>query len=210
MYTSPQKPLSPPSSNTVKHSLQINKTRLSIVHGNIVHEPSETIVNAANEDLWLGAGVAGAIDSAAGREVDLECKRIMSNRGKISIPIGSCVETGSGFLSERGIFKVIHAVGPIWKGGYSGEKESLEKCVLEALKITESGKFKSISFPAISSGIFGFPKKECAQCMIRTVVRFVEKKGGCELEEVRFVNYDWETVKVFSDVFRKEVLGEEI
>ena len=119
------------------------------------------------------------------------------------------METGSGFLSERGILKVIHAVGPIWKGGHSGERESLEKCVLEALKIAEYSKLKSISFPAISSGIFGFPKKECAQCMIRTVVGLVEKKGGCELEEVRFVNYDSETVKVFSDVFKKEVLGVE-
>lgn len=126
----------------------------------------------------------------------------MKNR-KSWLENGETEITSSYNLKEKqGIKYVIHAVGPVWKDGYSKEKEQLRDCVRNSLAKFEGKEIKSISFPAISSGIFGFPKDLCADIMIKTAILIIEKRET-GVEEIRFTNFDMPTVKVFQEKFEE-------
>jgi len=113
------------------------------------------------------------------------------------VDTGDTAITNSGDLRKKqGISFIIHAVGPVWKGGHHKEPELLANCVKNSLKKYEkTHKIHSISFPAISSGIFGFPKEKCAEIMINTTIEVIDK--GLVMKEVRFTNLDSETVGIF-------------
>lgn len=101
---------------------------------------------------------------------------------------------------------MVHAIGPKWKGGFGDEFSDLRSCVIKALDILSALKMKSISFPAISSGIFGFPKEICAEIMIHAAIDFVKEKEAQnmpKIDEIRFTNFDSETVAEFQKVFQK-------
>jgi O-acetyl-ADP-ribose deacetylase (regulator of RNase III) len=179
--------------NKVLQEAEINGKLIRIVHGDITEEEVDAIVNAANEYLKHGGGVAGAIVRKGGYEIQEESDKIGY------VPTGSAAITGAGKLPAK---YVIHAVGPIWEGGQSEEDQKLESAVLSSLKIADEKKLKSISFPAISAGIFGFPKERCAKILIDTAVKFLNQNPNTSIEEIRFCLFDEPTLNAFLDEFK--------
>jgi O-acetyl-ADP-ribose deacetylase (regulator of RNase III) len=142
----------------------INNRTLKLVEGDIVLLDVEAVVNAANSSLILGGGVAGAIRSHGGPSIQEECNRIGP------IQVGEAVATNAGNLKAK---YVIHAAGPV--SGEGEEDEKLRNATLNSLEIAEEKKIKDIAFPAISTGIFGFPLQRCSEIMLEAAKEFLEK-----------------------------------
>jgi O-acetyl-ADP-ribose deacetylase (regulator of RNase III) len=175
--------------------LQVNGPDLiRLVRGNIVDShPGEAIVNAANSELLPGAGVCGAIHRAGGPSIAEECRRIRAERG--SIPPGQAVATTAGHLPAK---YVIHAVGPIWSGGGRGEAEVLSSCYRNSMRLAEELGLHSISFPAISTGVYGYPVGKAAWVAIQTLVECL--RAAKKVSLVVIVLFDKATLDVFADV----------
>ncbi len=163
---------------------------IEVVRGDITMEEVDAIVNAANSRLQHGGGVAGAIVRRGGRIIQEESNEIGYVR------VGDAAVTGAGRLPCK---KVIHAVGPMW--GEGGEEEKLRDAVESSLRLAHIHGFESLSMPAISSGIFGFPKDKCAEILFSTVLRFFENNPESNLRKVRFCNIDQETCSHFTREF---------
>ena len=157
--------------------VKVNKTVLEIIQGDITEQDTDAIVNAANAALQMGGGVAGAIRRKGGPKIQEECNKIGGTY------VGGAVITTGGNLKAK---YVIHAVGPRW--GEGNEDEKLRNATLNSLKLADEKNLKSISFPAISTGIFGFPMKRASEIMLRTTVEYL--KGETGLERVVYVLYD--------------------
>jgi O-acetyl-ADP-ribose deacetylase len=138
--------------------------RLELLAGDITTVAADAIVNAANSALAGGGGVDGAIHHAAGP--DLARELAARYRG---CPTGSAVITGSGRLAEHGVRWVVHAVGPIWRGGGHGEAELLSSAYATAFRLADEAGARSVALPAISAGIYGYPLEEAAAIALRTV-----------------------------------------
>lgn len=169
-----------------------NGVRIEVVHGDLTEEHVDAIVNAANESLDHGGGVAGAIVREGGEIIQQESRRI----GRVRT--GTAVFTGAGELPAK---YVIHAVGPIWDDGESGERELLAAAVRSSLELASQLGCTSVALPAISSGIFGFPKDIAAEIIIRTIRIFIDTSTG-SLRRVRCTNIDVETVQLFHRVLQ--------
>jgi O-acetyl-ADP-ribose deacetylase (regulator of RNase III) len=162
----------------------INRRKLKLVEGNIVLLDVEAVVNAANSSLILGGGVAGAIRSYGGPSIQEECNKIGP------IQVGEAVATNAGNLKAK---YVIHAAGPV--SGEGEEEEKLRNATLNSLKIAEERKIKDIAFPAISTGIFGFPIEKCSEIMLEAAMEFLEKHE--HPQEIIFCLYGQEAYSVF-------------
>lgn len=169
----------------------INGTKIIIKEGDITREKVDAIVNAANSSLMGGGGVDGAIHRAGGRAILEECKKIVANQGRL--PPGKAVITLGGNLPAR---YVIHTVGPVWHGGKYGEAETLASCYIECLKLAASNNIKSIAFPAISTGAYGYPIDLATKVAVNTVVDFIRKNIKL-LDKVCFILYDSNTYEVY-------------
>ena len=167
-----------------------------IVKGDLTDETVDAIVNAANSHLIHGGGVAAAISRKGGSAIDAESDEVVRTRGPVAV--GSAVVTTAGNLPAK---MVIHTVGPQW--GEGNEHEKLAKCVRSTLGLAEEQGCESVSFPAVSSGIFGFPKSECAEVMLQAVDEFVKKNPHLILQEIRMCNIDNETTDIFEMEARK-------
>ncbi len=165
----------------------LNGVTLQIIRGDITEEEVDAIVNAANSRLAGGGGVDGAIHMAGGPAIMEECRRIGY------CPTGDAVVTGAGRLKAR---YVIHTVGPVWRGGYKGEKELLAMAYKSCMKRARELKIKSMAFPAVSAGAYGFPLEEAASIAIGTVASELEKDSG-DLSTVRFVLFNQDTYSAF-------------
>lgn len=168
----------------------INKTRLSLIQGDITRQETDAIVNAANSSLMGGGGVDGAIHRAGGPEILEECRKIVKKQGRL--PTGKAVMTTGGNLRAA---HVIHTVGPIWRGGHSSEPELLASAYRESLELAAAAGLSSISFPSVSTGAYGYPIDAAAEVALRTVIVFLQKKTS--LEEVVFVLFDHRTCEVY-------------
>ena len=164
----------------------VNNTCLQLEQGDITDSTADAIVNAANSDLILGAGVAGAIRRKGGPSIQEECNRIGS------CPVGNAVITSAGNLQAR---FVIHAVGPRWGEGH--EVEKLKNAASNSLQRAEEKELKSIAFPAIGTGIFGFPQKLAAKTLLTAVWQDLSRKSG--IKTVTFILFDIESFNVFKD-----------
>jgi O-acetyl-ADP-ribose deacetylase (regulator of RNase III) len=162
-----------------------------LVRGDITNTPAEAIVNAANSELLPGGGVCGAIHRGGGPVIAEECRRIVSERG--ALRPGQAVTTPAGQLGAK---YVIHAVGPIWHGGDHGEAESLSSCYRESMRIADELKLHSIAFPAISTGIFGYPVAQAAWVAIPTLVDSL--RSAKHLVLVFVVLFDKQTLDAFA------------
>ncbi len=171
---------------------------LRVVQGDLTQEDVDAIVNAANEWLAHGGGVAGAIVRRGGLEVQWESDAWVEKHGRL--PVGGVAVTGGGRLRAR---RVIHAVGPVWEGGRDDEPDDLRAAVSNALRAAEEEGCASVAMPAISSGIFGFPKRLCAEILVDAAVDHFGQHPGGAVRELRFTNIDWETVSVFLDEFER-------
>jgi len=174
-----------------KMEMTINKTKVSIVQGDITRQVTDAIVNAANSSLMGGGGVDGAIHRAGGPAILEECKKIVAQQGRL--PTGKAVITTGGNLKSQ---YVIHTVGPIWHGGSRNEAELLGSAYYECLKLATENKLASISFPSISTGAYGYPVDEAAKIAVSTVVSFL-KEQATSLKDVVFVLFDSRTYQSY-------------
>jgi O-acetyl-ADP-ribose deacetylase (regulator of RNase III) len=178
-------------------SYKINKTEIEIIKSDITLLDVEVIVNPANNYLIHGGGLAAAIVHRGGQIIQQDSKKIGF------VPTGSAVYTNGGHLKAK---YVIHAVGPRYKDGKSGEKEKLESAVRNSLDIAQKKKLKSIAIPAISSGIFGYPIEESSKVILESIVNFLEtkenEKAEMSLEKIIVCLYDDETLKEFEKAFK--------
>ncbi len=164
---------------------------LRLVCDDITTYRADAIVNAANSELLPGGGVCGAIHRAGGPAVAEECRRIRNERGPL--PPGKAVATTAGNLEAQ---YVIHTVGPVWNGGSRGEAEVLASCYRESMRVADDLKLHSIAFPAISTGIFGYPVEQAAWVAIPTIVAALPPAR--HLVFVSIVLFDKPTLDVFA------------
>ena len=162
-----------------------------LVRGDITKYPTDAIGNAANSELLPGGGVCGAIHHAGGPAIAEECRRVRSERGPLHA--GQAVATTAGKLQAK---YVIHAVGPVWHGGDHGEAEALSSCYRESMRIADELKLASVAFPAISTGIFGYPIEKAAWVAIPTVIESL--RSARHLVLVSFVLFDQASFEIFA------------
>jgi O-acetyl-ADP-ribose deacetylase (regulator of RNase III) len=186
-----------------KIRLVIERGRMIEFHGpaDITAEITDAIVNAANSSLLGGGGVDGAIHRAGGPAILAECRRIVSKIG--SVAAGKAVITTAGNLPAK---YVIHTVGPVYRGGGHGESEQLASCYRECIRLADDRGLKSLSFPAISTGAFGYPVSEAAIIAISSTLESLASAN--HINHVRFVLFDVVTLNAFASVVeRPETLG---
>jgi O-acetyl-ADP-ribose deacetylase len=166
--------------------------KIEIVLGNITRQETDAIVNAANKTLLGGGGVDGAIHRAAGRELYEECKTL-----------NGC-ETGEAKITKGYNLNakyVIHTVGPVWNGGKYDEEVKLKNCYENSLRLAIENNIKSISFPAISTGVYRFPAEKAVEIAVKTVINFLEFNSS--IEKVVFVCFDTDTYNLYVNEMAK-------
>jgi O-acetyl-ADP-ribose deacetylase (regulator of RNase III) len=175
--------------NTMK--VDIADVLLELVEGDITEMESDAIVNAANAQLILGGGVAGAIRRKGGPDIQAQCSEI----GGIFVG-GAVITTGDNLKAKH----VIHAVGP--RMGEGGEDQKLANATRNSLKVADANNLTSIAFPAISTGIFGFPIERCSRIMLRTTIDYLI--DPTTLEQIVFCLFGSEAYKVFEDQLKEQ------
>jgi O-acetyl-ADP-ribose deacetylase len=168
----------------------MDRTQLELVQGDITDLEVDAIVNAANEQLQLGAGVAGAIRQKGGPSIQEECNRIGGT------PVGTAVMTGAGHLKAK---QVIHAVGP--RMGEGEEDRKLASAVRAALALADRRGLKSIAIPALSTGVFGFPMERAARVMLTEIHRYLQ--GGTKLDRVIVALWDDDAFEIWKRELRR-------
>lgn len=166
------------------------KPKIDVILGDITKIEVDAIVNATNEGLWGGGGVDGAIHRAAGPSLAEECRLIRERAG--GCPTGKAVVTGAGQLPCK---HVIHTVGPVWQGGLRGEPEALASCYRESLELARREGLRSLAFPNISTGVYGYPKREAAEIAQRVVREWLDTHDG--IDRVVFVCFDEENLRLY-------------
>ena len=164
--------------------------RIVVVRDDITKQNVDAIVNAANSSLMGGGGVDGAIHRAGGPAIVDECRKIIAAQG--SCKTGDAVITTDGNLLAH---FVIHTVGPVWNGGNKDEPRLLESCYRKSLELAVENEVKTIAFPNISTGIYGFPKKQAADIAVYAVQSFLLTYQS--LEKVVFVCFDDENLHLY-------------
>jgi len=172
--------------------VNIENRILELLDGDITEMQTDAIVNAANARLILGSGVAGAIRRKGGPEIQQECNKIGGTF------VGGAVITTAGNLKAK---HVIHAVGP--RMGEGNEDQKLKNATLRSLKLADENNLTSISFPAISAGVFGFPIGRCAEIMLKTTIDYLKGKTG--LEKVVFCLFGRDSYQVFENQLKQEI-----
>jgi O-acetyl-ADP-ribose deacetylase (regulator of RNase III) len=162
--------------------------RIELTTGDITGVPADAIVNAANTDLVLGAGVAGAIRRCGGRAIQDDCDRLAP------IPLGESVRTTGGELQQR---HVIHAAVMDW--GETASEESIRSCTRSALRVAAENDLRSVAFPALGTGVGGFSMRRCAEVMIEEALAFLDRKGS-SVEKILFVLFDEQAYRMFESV----------
>ncbi len=170
-------------------------SQCSVLLGDITTLKVDAIVNAANNSLLGGGGVDGAIHRAGGATILEECKAIIRKQG--GCKTGEAVITTGGNLPCK---YVIHAVGPVWKGGNQQEKELLSNTYSNSLRLAENNAIQTIAFPNISTGVYGFPKLLAAQTAIAAVAAFLADCGN--IQKLVFVCFDNENYNIYRELLQ--------
>jgi O-acetyl-ADP-ribose deacetylase (regulator of RNase III) len=181
---------------TIRLALERGRTIEIDGPADITKENTDAIVNAANSSLLGGGGVDGAIHEAVGPAVLAECRQIVNQIG--SLAAGKAVITTGGNLAAR---RVIHTVGPIYRGGKHGEAELLASCHRESVRLADQHALHSLSFPAISTGAFGYPVSEAAAIALAGTVEALAR--ATHVNKVRFVLFDAGTLRAFTRAAEK-------
>lgn len=167
---------------------------IELHRGDITAIEVDAIVNAANSSLLGGGGVDGTIHRKGGKQILDECMLIRQRQG--GCKTGEAVYTSAGELPAQ---YVIHTVGPVWRGGKAGESQLLKSCYFQSMQIAKELKLKTISFPNISTGIYGYPKPEAAKVVWDLFIE-LKKQPSC-IERALFVCFDEENYQIYSDLF---------
>lgn len=168
--------------------------KISLFKGDITKVSADAIVNAANTSLLGGGGVDGAIHRAAGPQLLEECRTIGG------CPVGEARITKGYNLPAR---FVIHTVGPVWNGGSYGEPDKLASCYRNSLLLANKHRIRTIAFPGISTGVYGYPKDKAAAIAVREVQQFAEKNDLPE--EVIFVAFDDESYRIYEQLLQQRL-----
>ena len=172
--------------------LQVSHTTLHVLKGDITRCEVAAIVNAANESLLGGGGVDGAIHRAAGPELLAACRLLNGCRtGEAKLTPGFQLKAAS----------VIHTVGPVWRGGTHGEADLLASCYQKSLELADSNGIHTLAFPAISTGIYGYPLSQATKIAVGTVKTYLENHPQTLITEITFVCFDDATMRVYEQVF---------
>jgi O-acetyl-ADP-ribose deacetylase (regulator of RNase III) len=164
-------------------------TSITLVRGDITRESVDAIVNAANSSLLGGGGVDGAIHRRGGPEILEECRRLRASHYGKGLPTGQAVATTAGKLDARW---VIHTVGPVWAAG-EDRSELLASCYRESLRVADELGARTVAFPAVSTGVYGWPIDDGARIAVETV-----RAADTSVEEVRFVLFDERAYEAFA------------
>ena len=174
-------------------NLILDNDTIKIIKGDITKLHVDAIVNAANSSLMGGGGVDGAIHHAGGPKILEECKAIVARQG--GCKTGEAVITSGGNIPAK---YVIHAVGPVWRGGKNNEAELLANAYKNSLKLAIENAVRTIAFPNISTGIYGFPKDKAAAIALRTTHAFI--KSLHELSDIIFVCFFGENFHLYNQL----------
>ena len=175
--------------------IKLDKTTIRLIKGDITKESVDAIVNAANSSLMGGGGVDGAIHKAGGPLILEDCKKIVAKQGEL--PTGEAVITTGGNLLAR---FVIHTVGPVYHGGNIDEQNLLRNAYYNSLKIGAKNNIKTIAFPSISTGIYGYPIIEASKIAFNTVVEYINKVDT-SYQEIRFIVFSDNDFNVYKQLF---------
>ena len=178
--------------------LSLEGGKLLDLHGpaDITKETTDAIVNAANSYLIGGGGVDGAIHRAGGPAILKQCKAIAAQIGPL--PAGKAILTTGGQLAAK---HVIHTVGPVWSGGDRSERETLASCYQESIRIADKHGIRSLAFPSVSTGAYGYPVHEAAQVAISATIRALAR--SVHVTHARFVLFDVATVQAYVSALEK-------
>lgn len=183
--------------------LEIEGARLRLVQGDITEQKVAAVVNAANSSLMGGGGVDGAIHRRGGPTILEACRRVRSDAYPDGLPTGQAVTTTAGELPAS---VVIHTVGPRWKGGDRGEAELLASAYRTSLAEAEAGGHRTVAFPSISTGVYGYPLERAAGVAVRTIARVLGDRSG-SFDEVRMVLFSPGDLSVYQAVLREVARG---
>lgn len=172
--------------------VKIGTSTLELVEGDITQQDTDAIVNAANAALRPGGGVDGAIHRAGGPAIEAECRTLGG------CPPGEARITTGGNLKAR---YVIHTVGPVYRDGRQGEPELLASCYRESLKLAAAQGIKSLAFPSISTGVYGYPLEAAARIAVKTVTGYLAHHP--EIERVRLVLFGQAVYEVYARVLQE-------
>lgn len=164
---------------------------IQLLKGDITKIEADAIVNAANSSLLGGGGVDGAIHRAGGEAILEACRAIRNRQGKCKT--GEAVITTGGNLPAK---YVIHTVGPVWNGGHKGEPELLTNCYINSLELAAKNNIKTIAFPNISTGIYGYPKNKAAEVAVAAVKDYLSEIST--IEKIIFVCFDNENLELYN------------
>ncbi len=181
-----------------EYKFQIGKATVRLVKGDITSMETDAIVNAANHSLMGGGGVDGAIHRKGGPQILEECKKIRATQWPAGLPTGKAVITSAGNLKAK---HVIHTVGPVWHGGNKGEAELLAQAYLNSLQTVADNGLKTVAFPSISTGAYGYPIKDASRIALKTVKQFLERED--KLSEIIFVLFSELDFKVYTDAAKE-------
>lgn len=178
--------------------LVLERDKIIEFHGpaDITTETTDAIVNATNSSLLGGGGVDGAIHDAGGPAILAECRRIAGKIG--TLPAGEAVITTGGNLAAK---YVIHTVGPVYRGGEHGEAEILASCHRECIRLADEHRLSSLSFPAISTGAFGYPVSEAAIIAISSTIEALASAN--HVSKARFILFDIATLRAYTRIVEK-------
>jgi O-acetyl-ADP-ribose deacetylase len=171
---------------------QVRNAKLQLIKGDLTEIEADAIVNAANSTLLGGGGVDGAIHHKGGSKILEECKHLRATEWPDGLPTGCATITSGGNLKAK---HVIHTVGPIWRGGFSEEAKLLKQAYRSSLKIAVTNGLKTVAFPSISTGAYGYPIEEASRIAIGAVKEYLEKED--KLERVSFILFSDRDFKVY-------------
>ncbi|MFB3888755.1 MAG: O-acetyl-ADP-ribose deacetylase [Candidatus Bathyarchaeia archaeon] len=171
---------------------RVDDAVVRLVKGDITEMATDAIVSAANSTLLGGGGVDGAIHRKGGPIILEECKRIRETLWREGLPVGQAVSTSGGNLKAR---RVIHTVGPVWRDGNRDEADLLRRAYVNSLRVAVSEGLRSVAFPSISTGAFGYPVEKASRVALKAVKDFLEAEDG--LDEVVFVLFSERDLSVY-------------
>jgi O-acetyl-ADP-ribose deacetylase (regulator of RNase III) len=183
----------------MSNSIRIATTTLTLRKGDITEQDTDAIVNAANSTLLGGGGVDGAIHRRGGAAILEACKHIRATQFPQGLPTGQAVLTTGGALRAR---HVIHTVGPIWHGGNAGEAALLASAYQSSIAAAIEGKLRSVAFPSISTGAYGYPTERAAEVALQTVIAAIHERTNA-LDEVRFVLFSQRDLEIYDAALQR-------
>jgi O-acetyl-ADP-ribose deacetylase len=185
-------------SENMTNSIRIADTTITAVQGDITEQDTEAIVNAANSTLLGGGGVDGAIHRVGGPSILEECRRIRATTYPRGLPTGDAVITTAGALPAR---RVVHTVGPIWQDGRGAEAELLARAYRNSMRVAAEEGLRTIAFPSVSTGAYGYPTERAAQVAVRAVQETIHALPNA-FDEVRFVLFSQRDFAIYSEALQ--------